>query len=121
MASAKDLAKRALVTLIRFLAGVYSSAVVVKRDATEEDVRKAYRSLSRFVHPDGGGRVADHQQLNAAYEKGCRIIELHKSVHTRLLKNQCEVRFFWKRNGPGDMCRATIKEFCLAPAKLKQL
>ena len=36
MASAKDLAKRALVTLIRFLAGVYSSTVVVKRDATED-------------------------------------------------------------------------------------
>ena len=69
MASAKDLAKRALVTLIRFLAGVYSSTVVVKRDSTEEDVRKAYRTLSRTVHPDRGGRVADQQQLNAAYEK----------------------------------------------------
>ena len=55
MASAKDLVKPALVTLIRFLAGVYTIAVAVKRDSTDEDVRKAYRTLSRTVHPDRGG------------------------------------------------------------------
>ena len=59
MASAKDLAKRVLVTLIRFLAGVYAIAVVVKRESTDEDVGKAYRTLSRTVHPDRGGLGAD--------------------------------------------------------------
>ena len=29
----------------------------------------------------------------------------------------CEVRLFWKRNGPEEMCRSTIKEPCVEPAK----
>ena len=64
MASSRDLAKRALVALIKFLAGIYSLTVDVKRESPDEEVRKAYRTLSRKVHPDKGG------QKGAAGETG---------------------------------------------------
>ena len=70
MASAKDLAKRASVTLIRCLAGIYYIALDVKCDSTDENVRKAYRTLSRKVHPDRGGKGQDQQKLNAALWAG---------------------------------------------------
>ena len=75
MASARDLAKRALITLIKFLAGVYSITVVAKRDSPDEEVRKAYRTLSRRVHPDKGGQKGEQEQLNAAYEKWCGTLK----------------------------------------------
>ena len=43
MASSRDLAKRALVALIKFLAGIYSLTVDVKRESPDEEVRKAYQ------------------------------------------------------------------------------
>jgi hypothetical protein len=63
MASASDLAKRALVTLIRLLAGIHCITTDVKRDSPVEGVRQAYRALSRKVHPDRGGKGEDQQKL----------------------------------------------------------
>ena len=45
------IAKRALVTLIKFLAVSYSFRVDLSRDSGDADLRKAYRHLSRKVHP----------------------------------------------------------------------
>ena len=69
MASKRDLAKRALVALVKFLAGIYSLTVDVKRESPDEEVRKAYRTLSRKVHPDKGGQKGEQEKLNAAYEE----------------------------------------------------
>ena len=75
MASARDLAKRALVALIKFLAGIYSLTVDVKRESPDEEVRKAYRTLSRKVHPDKGGQKGEQEKLNAAYEEWCATLK----------------------------------------------
>ena len=71
MVSAADTAKRTLVKLIRFLAGVYSVTVDVTRDSREEVVRTAYRALSRKVHPDKGGSQDDQKKLNESYQSWC--------------------------------------------------
>ena len=75
MASASDLAKGALVTLIRLLAGIHCITTDVKRDSPVEGVRQAYRALSRKVHPDRGGTGEDQQKLNAAYEKWSKLLK----------------------------------------------
>ena len=54
MPSALDLAKRALVTLLRALAVTYGVPVDVSRDLEDAEVRRAYRTVSRKVHPDRG-------------------------------------------------------------------
>ena len=54
MVSVVDRCKRVLVTLIRTLAGVYACSVNVSRDASEAELRKAYRTVSRKAHPDRG-------------------------------------------------------------------
>jgi DnaJ-class molecular chaperone len=40
----------------------------VNRDASETEIRKAYRNLSLKYHPDRGGDTDKFQQINAAYE-----------------------------------------------------
>lgn len=40
----------------------------VARGATDADIKKAYRKLSRMLHPDKGGDPAEFQALNRAYE-----------------------------------------------------
>ena len=52
MVSALDRAKRALVALIRSLAARYECRVDITRDSTDLYIGKAYRTLSRKVHPD---------------------------------------------------------------------
>ena len=52
MVSALDRAKRALVALIRTLAVLYGCAQNLTREASDSDVKKAYKNLSRKVHPD---------------------------------------------------------------------
>lgn len=37
--------------------------------ATEADLKKAYRKLSKKFHPDNGGNLEDSQQLNAEYTR----------------------------------------------------
>ena len=68
MVSAVDRAKRALVTLLRLLATAYGCVADVTRDSSDLEIKSAYRKLSRKVHPDKGGLVADQTRLNCAYE-----------------------------------------------------
>ena len=105
MASASDLAKRALVTLIRLLAGIHCITTDVKRDSPVEGVRQAYRALSRKVHPDRGGTGEDQQKLNAAYEKW-----------SKLLKGTCPAGR--PKNG---QTRASAKQHADQPARLSAL
>lgn len=39
----------------------------VSPQATDEEVKKAYRAISKKIHPDKGGTVADFQAINEAY------------------------------------------------------
>ena len=61
-----QLAKRAFVLVIRALAAVYTIAVSVTRDSTDQDVEKAFRKVAVRVHPDKGGSTSDSQKLHAA-------------------------------------------------------
>ena len=66
MVSSADLAKRALVTLIKLLATAYRCVLDVTRDSSDQEVTSAYRKLSKKVHPDKGGLEADQKRLNNA-------------------------------------------------------
>ncbi len=61
MASAIDLAKRALVTLLKTLAAAYGTVLSLTRDFPDATVRSAYRKVSRKAHPDHGGDP-EHQK-----------------------------------------------------------
>ena len=67
MVSAVDQAKRALISLINLLSQIYKFRVTVTRDSGDTDVSKAYRALSKKVHPDKGGKTEDQKKLNNAY------------------------------------------------------
>ena len=71
MVSATDKSKRALVTLIRSLALLYGCCVTVSRESLDADMRKAYRTVSKKVHPDRGGDTEDQKRFNAAYREWC--------------------------------------------------
>ena len=68
MVSATDVAKRALVTLIKYLAGIYGVTADLNRDCTDDALRKAYRKMSLKVHPDRGGNTSHQTELNVKYE-----------------------------------------------------
>ena len=68
MVSALDKAKRALVVVIRALAALYAVHVDVTRESEDVAISKAYRALSRKVHPDKGGDAEDQKKLNASHE-----------------------------------------------------
>ena len=78
MVSALDLAKRALVTLLKSLAVVYNVSVSVTRDASDKDVRTAYRKVSRKAHPDHGGSAAHQTALNKARDAWDTALEASK-------------------------------------------
>lgn len=44
------------------------STLGVSRDASQEEIKKAYRKLAMTHHPDKGGDPAEFQKLNDAYE-----------------------------------------------------
>ena len=64
-----DLAKRALITLIRVLAVAYGVTANVTRESPDPAVVTAYRRLSLKVHPDRGGSKTDQQKLTVAHDK----------------------------------------------------
>ena len=65
MASSRDLAKRALVALIKFLAGIYSLTVDVKRESPDEEVRKAYRRERERERERGREREREGERARA--------------------------------------------------------
>ena len=54
MVSETDRTKRALVSLLKTLAGIYAVTLNVTRESSDKDVSSAYRKLSRKTHPDRG-------------------------------------------------------------------
>ena len=68
MPSAIDLAKRALVSLLRTLAAAYGVALTLTRDAPDKDVSGAYRKVSLGAHPDRGGKAEYQTALNNAHD-----------------------------------------------------
>ena len=68
MASAIDLSKRALVTLVNGLANVHAVALGIARESSDGDVHRAYRKLSKKCYPDKGGKRGHQQALSAAFD-----------------------------------------------------
>ena len=66
MASSRDLAKRALVALIKFLAGIYSLTVDVKRESPDEEVRKAYQREKERERESEGEREREREGERAS-------------------------------------------------------
>ena len=71
MVSAIDLAKRALVILLKSLAMSYGLELGLARDSPDNAIRNAYRKVSRKVHPDRGGDAEQQKALNRARD-ACR-------------------------------------------------
>ncbi len=46
----------------------YYETLGVKKDATAEEIKKAFRRLARKHHPDAGGSEERFKEINAAYE-----------------------------------------------------
>ncbi len=46
----------------------YYKTLGVPRDATSDDIKKAFRKLARKHHPDAGGDEAKFKEINEAYE-----------------------------------------------------
>ena len=66
MVSNIDTAKRALVTLLKSLARIYSLVVGLSRESADTEVRAAYKRVARKAHPDKGGAPEHQSALNAA-------------------------------------------------------
>ena len=66
MVSAIDRAKRSFITLLKTLAATYCISLPLNRDSADQDVRSAFKKVSRKVHPDKGGSGADQTRLTAA-------------------------------------------------------
>lgn len=47
----------------------------VKSTATQDDIRNAFRSLSKIHHPDAGGNEEDFKKLRAAYDDGVKAVK----------------------------------------------
>ena len=68
MVSDVEKAKRAFIVVIRSLSVLYNCCFDISRDSADTAITKAYRALSRKVHPDKGGRAGDQTRLNAAHD-----------------------------------------------------
>ena len=63
MPSAQEIAKRALVQLVRTQGSQYGVDVAVTRESPPGDVTRAFRALARKAHPDKpGGSKEDFQE-----------------------------------------------------------
>ena len=85
MPSAIDVAKRALVGLLRTLAASYGVALTLKREAADVEVSGAYRKVSRRVHPDRGGKTEDQAALNNAHDawEAAKLARKPRGKHER--------------------------------------
>ena len=63
-----QLAKRALVSLLKALAVQYQVLLTLNRESSDTDVSKAFKKIALKAHPDKGGREEDFKKLNAARE-----------------------------------------------------
>ena len=64
MVSAVDQAKRALVTLLKLLATAYSCVLLITRDSSDQEIKSAYRKLSKKTRLDLDLTVVDsHARL----------------------------------------------------------
>ena len=55
MVSETDRTKRALVSLLKTLAGIYAVTLNVTRESSDKDVSTAFRKLLRKTDPEHGG------------------------------------------------------------------
>ena len=46
----------------------YYKTLGVPRNATKDDIKKAYRKLAHQYHPDKGGDEAQFTEINEAYQ-----------------------------------------------------
>lgn len=47
----------------------------VQVNATKNDIRNAFRALSKVHHPDAGGNEEDFKRLRAAYDQGMKVVK----------------------------------------------
>lgn len=66
MPSVLDVAKRALVKVLKKLAVKYGVKLKLTRDSTQKDVNAAFKKVSLRAHPDKGGEKTDFQNLSNA-------------------------------------------------------
>ena len=69
VASAVQLAKRALVSLLLTLAQQYSVQIQLKREDDDNLVEAAFRKVVKKTHPDKGGKLAGQQRLQSTRER----------------------------------------------------
>ena len=68
VASAVQLAKRALVSLLLTLAQQYSVQIQLKRE-DDDNLETAFRKVVKKTHPDKGEKLADQQSLQTTCER----------------------------------------------------
>ena len=66
MPSVLDVAKRALVKVLKELAVKYGVKLKLTRDSTQKEVNAAFKKVSLRAHPDKGGEKTDFQNLSSA-------------------------------------------------------
>ena len=59
-------AKRAFASVLLSLARLHSLVLNISRDSPNAALSNAFKKVSRHVHPDRGGAVAESQRLNVA-------------------------------------------------------
>ena len=69
MPSELDTAKRVLVSLLKALAAKHKLALLLSRESSDAEVRKAFKKVALRSHPDKGGNVNDFQELSAANDE----------------------------------------------------
>ena len=80
MPSALDVAKRALVKLLRATASKHHTETSVSRESCDKDVAKAFRTVSLRAHPDKGGEKEAYQKLSAAYDSWQSLLKNKRDV-----------------------------------------
>lgn len=50
----------------------------VERNANREDIRNAFRALSKVHHPDAGGNTEDFKRLKQAFDEGVKAVQVRR-------------------------------------------